>query len=137
MLRTIGEPLRYHQDEEGDYYDPARLASWLEAKYARHHEEEDLYAAEMLRWFAKLPPAASGNVEEHSVASLKGEGPVAAPEALTDEQIEQEFEKTFDTSIAFHTSQFWEVNGDIDKAALCQLVRALASQPVAVEREES
>jgi hypothetical protein len=72
-------------------------------------------------------PAASGNVEEHSVASLKAEGPVAAPEALTDELERLRVVCSWLTGQNYHDAH----------ALIDRIERALASQPVAVEREES
>jgi hypothetical protein len=36
-------------DADGERVTPQRLIAWLDAKYARHHEEEDKWAADYIR----------------------------------------------------------------------------------------
>ncbi len=38
----------FAKDEDGDPYTPERLIAWLRAKYARHHEREDVEAARLI-----------------------------------------------------------------------------------------
>ena len=66
-------PIEALRDEEGYWYTAERLALWLEAKYVRHSEYEDLAAAKMLRAFAaaeKAEPVALKPLSDEQIEAL-------------------------------------------------------------------